>query len=85
MGEVALGVRMTGCAGYELISLAMGRRAAYISRLAPWDYAAGGVLIEELGLRMSNINGDPLKLAGRELFVAATPKAYENIMEIKNQ
>lgn len=83
MGEMALGVRMTGCAGYELIGLLMGRRAAYVSRLAPWDYAPGGVLIEELGLRMSNIEGHKLNLVDRELFVAATPKAYENIMEIK--
>ena len=39
MSERALGVRMTGCAGIELIALVLGQRAGYISNLAPWDYA----------------------------------------------
>lgn len=84
IGDLAMGVRMIGCAGYELIGLAMGRRNAYISRLAPWDYAPGGVLIEELGMKMSTITGASLKLDGRELFLAATPKTYEEILKIAN-
>ncbi len=82
IGDIAMGVRMSGCAGYELIDLALGRRVAYISRLAPWDYAPGGVLIEALGLKMSSITGDSLKLAGREVFLAGTPQAYEECLKL---
>ena len=49
MSERALGVRMTGCAGIELIALVLGQRAGYISNPAPWDYAPGGILMETLG------------------------------------
>jgi hypothetical protein len=53
MSERALGVRMTGCAGIELIALVLGQRAGYISNLSPWDYAPGGVLMETLGLKIA--------------------------------
>lgn len=84
IGKIAMGVRMTGCAGYELIDLALGRRVAYISRLAPWDYAPGGVLIEALGLTMSTIDGRALGLEEREIFLAGTQKAYDECLEIAN-
>jgi myo-inositol-1(or 4)-monophosphatase len=76
---------MTGCAGVELIALAKGQRAGYLSHLAPWDYAPGGVLLETLGLKMANIKGEPLSLNGRELFVGGTPKAFEELLAIVNQ
>ena len=60
MSERALGVRMTGCAGIELIALVLGQRAGYISNPAPWDYAPGGILMETLGLKMANITGEEL-------------------------
>lgn len=84
IGDIAMGVRMSGCAGYELIDLALGRRVAYISRLAPWDYAPGGVLIEALGLKMSNISGTALQLEGREVFLAGTPSAYAECLKLAN-
>lgn len=80
MGERSMGVRMSGCAGLELIGMITGRRVGYVSNLAPWDYAAGGVLIEALGMKMSNINGNPLKIDGRERFMAGTPQAYEEML-----
>ena len=44
------GTRSYGSAALELASVAAGRLDAYISlRLAPWDFAAGKILIEELG------------------------------------
>lgn len=84
IGQIAMGVRMTGCAGYELIDLALGRRVAYISRLAPWDYAPGGVLIEALGLEMSTIEGKALSLEKRDAFLAGTKKAYEECLRLAN-
>ncbi|WP_430609256.1 inositol monophosphatase family protein [Enterococcus sp. DIV0876] len=85
VSDRSLGIRMTGCAGFELIALIKGQRAAYISHLAPWDYAPGGVLLETLGLKMANIAGEPLTLSGRELFVGGTPKAFDELMDLMNQ
>lgn len=82
IGNMALGVRMSGCAGVELIALILGKRIGYISNLSPWDYAAGGVLLQTLGLKMSNISGDVLNLSDREFFVAGTPKAYEEMTRL---
>lgn len=85
VSDKALGIRMTGCAGVELIALVKGQRAAYLSNLAPWDYAPGGVLLETLGLKMANIHGDKLALDGRELFLAGTPRAFAELVQIANQ
>lgn len=85
MSERALGVRMTGCAGIELIALVLGQRAGYISNLAPWDYAPGGILMETLGLKMANITGEELALDGRELFIGGTPTAFQELLTIANQ
>lgn len=82
VGDIAMGVRMMGCAGMELIDVCLGRKVAYISNLAPWDYAPGGVLVEALGLRISHISGESLQLAGREFTIAATPKTYDEIMAL---
>lgn len=82
MGERSMGVRMSGCAGLELMDIALGKRIGYVSNLAPWDYAAGGVLLETLGMKMSNIYGEPLKFDGRERFIAGTPSAYEEMLAL---
>lgn len=82
MGKVALGVRMTGCAGVELSALILGKRIGYLTRLAPWDYAAAGVLLTTLGLKMSTVTGKPLNFKERELFLAGTPAAYEEMRNL---
>jgi myo-inositol-1(or 4)-monophosphatase len=67
------------------MGMALGRRVGYVSNLAPWDYAAGGVLIEALGMKMSHITGRKLKLDGRERFLAGTPSAYEEMLALSQQ
>ncbi|MDN6640167.1 MAG: inositol monophosphatase family protein [Tetragenococcus sp.] len=85
MAERSMGVRMSGCAGLELIDLIKGNHNAYVSTLAPWDYAAGSIMVEALGMKFSNINGSSLKFDGREHFIAATPTAYEEMMDLVAQ
>ncbi|MGX7196113.1 inositol monophosphatase family protein [Enterococcus olivae] len=85
MGDRSMGVRMSGCAGLELIDMALGKRIGYVSHLAPWDYAPGGVLIEALGMKMSSIYGETLKIDGRERFLAGTPAAYEEMLTLALQ
>ncbi|MHC5267964.1 inositol monophosphatase family protein [Enterococcus sp. LJL98] len=81
----SMGVRMSGCAGVELVHLVMGRRVGYISNLAPWDYAAGGVLLQTFGMKMSQLDGAPLNLNGRVPFLAATPTAYQQILAMTQE
>ena len=64
------------------MNLALGNRVAYISNLQPWDYAAGKIILETLGLRVTNIYGNDLKFNERELFIAATTLAHQRILEI---
>ncbi|AYW46819.1 inositol monophosphatase family protein [Tetragenococcus koreensis] len=85
MAERSMGVRMSGCAGLEMIALIRGKHNAYVSSLAPWDYAAGSVMLEALGIKFSNINGKMLKFDGREHYIAATPTAYEEMMRLAEQ
>ncbi|MGX7150609.1 inositol monophosphatase family protein [Enterococcus ureasiticus] len=81
IGHASMGIRVSGCAGVELIAMLKGNHIGYISNLSPWDYAAGLVLINEFGFKYSNIEGKPLAFDKREYFLAATPAAYTQIQE----
>lgn len=80
IGQTSMGIRVSGCAGIEFIALLKGNHLAYLSNLNPWDYAAGIVLLEELGGQYSTITGKNLSFNQREYFLAATPKAYRQIL-----
>ncbi|MFV0560309.1 MAG: inositol monophosphatase family protein [Enterococcus sp.] len=82
IGDQSIGIRVTGCAGLELIALLKGNRIGYLSKLSPWDYAAGAVLLNEFSMKYSNFEGGSLAFHGREFFVAATANAYKDIMEM---
>lgn len=56
-------VRIFG-AGYAMASVAAGRLDAYWEQSAkPWDVAAGALLVEEAGGRVTDGRGDPLDLS----------------------
>jgi len=75
--EKSMGVRITGSAGLEFISLFKGSIIGYISSLYPWDYAPGMVIAEELGFKASFLDGTAVDFKGRNFFIVATKKAYE--------
>jgi myo-inositol-1(or 4)-monophosphatase len=82
IGEESMGVRITGCAGLELIALLKGTQISYMSRLSPWDYAAGIILLNEFDMKFSTLDFNALSFKKREPFVAGTPAAYQRIKEI---
>lgn len=52
------GVRCGGAAAVDLVFVAAGRYDSYFEReLAPWDTAAGAVLVQEAGGRVSDFRG----------------------------
>lgn len=62
------GVRRGGAAVLDLAYLACGRLDAYWEmHLKPWDWAAGWLLVEEAGGRVTGLRGEPWSLASRDM------------------
>lgn len=77
----ARGTRSYGTAALEIIYVATGRVDAYISlRLAPWDYAGGAVIVEELGGIVTNLKGEKLDFLSKDSVFVAKPGLHEVIM-----
>jgi myo-inositol-1(or 4)-monophosphatase len=81
----SLGLRLVGSAGLETVEVAKGSIAAYIAtNLKPWDIAPGILFMEELGLKATQFNNEPLDLLKNNNIVFATPKAHDEIMKLMN-
>ena len=56
-------VRRMGCASLDLSFVACGRQDLYVEpALKPWDYAAGLLLVEEAGGKVTQPDGSPMTL-----------------------
>ncbi len=77
------GVRRGGAAAVDLAFVAAGRVDGYWERgLAPWDLAAGVVLVEQAGGRVSDYAGGPLGLTGGRVVASGTalhPRIVEGL------
>lgn len=82
IGEQSMGIRISGCAGLEMIAMLKGNHHAYISNLSPWDYAAGIVLLEAFGFQYSTPAGQPLKFSGREPIFIGNKQTYQQMLAI---
>lgn len=75
------GVRRAGAAALDLAYVAAGRCDGYWERgLAPWDLAAGVVLVEQAGGLVSSYRGDELDLSEGRL-IACAPALHREIRE----
>lgn len=75
------GTRSYGSAALELANIAAGRIDAYVTmRLAPWDYAAGCVLLNEVGGTYSTIEGKPVSFLENNSLVAGTSTLHKTII-----
>ncbi|KMM38815.1 inositol monophosphatase family protein [Guptibacillus hwajinpoensis] len=78
------GTRSYGSAAIEMAYVAAGRLDGYVSlRLAPWDFAAGKLLIEEAGGVCTTVDNKPINLldkntifVGNETFHSQVQKDY---------
>jgi len=74
-------IRCYGSAALEIAYVATGRLDAYITmRLSPWDFAAGKVIIEEVGGIMTDIKGEPLKILENSPVFVSKPSLHETIL-----
>ena len=59
----ALDLRRSGSAAIDLCSIAAGRAELYFElKLCPWDYAAGALIVEEAGGKVTTVEGTPITL-----------------------
>lgn len=82
VAEQAAGLRMYGSAGIELIHVITGQLGAYISRLKPWDLAAGRVFADELGLVVKTIDDKPLNVLSSNTVLVATKQVCHDIWRL---
>ena len=65
-------LRRTGTASLDLCYVAAGRAEGYLERdLKPWDIAAGVLLVQEAGGRVTGFTGAPLDLSRNNNVLAA--------------
>lgn len=80
--EATRGVRRFGSAAIDLALLADGRFTGFFETgLSPWDVAAGIVLIEEAGGRVSDFRGRPDVLFTGQI-VASNGPIHDEMLEI---
>jgi myo-inositol-1(or 4)-monophosphatase len=61
------GIRRAGAAALDLCWVACGRVDGYWEwRLKPWDVAAGKLIVEEAGGRLSDFSGNPFDIYGEQ-------------------
>lgn len=75
------GVRRAGSAALDLAYVAAGRFDGYWEfGLAPWDVAAGAVLVTEAGGRVTDLDGGEGHVFGRQI-VATNGRLHEALIE----
>ncbi len=76
------GVRRMGSAVLYFCYVAAGRLDGYWElRLGPWDAAAGALIVEEAGGRVTNLEGGPLDLE-RPAVVASNGVIHDEMLEV---
>lgn len=76
------GVRRTGSAALDLCYVADGRLDGFWEmHLWPWDTAAGSLIVEESGGRMSGFDGQPYELRRPEL-IASNGRIHEEMVGV---
>ena len=61
-----------GSVGFALCLVAEGKMAGYFHWAFPWDFAAGALIIEEAGGRVTDHTGKPLNWLAEDMRVLAT-------------
>jgi myo-inositol-1(or 4)-monophosphatase len=75
------GMRRMGSAAIDLAWVACGRFDAFFEyQLAPWDYGAGKLIIEEAGGRCSDRTGQPLEIESGHI-IATNPHLFEALLD----
>lgn len=83
--QEAVGLRMIGSAGLEAVEVALGRNGAYLAtKLMPWDFAAGKIIVEELGGVLCKVDGEPVNLFEPSSVMIANKGVYSELLDHLN-
>jgi myo-inositol-1(or 4)-monophosphatase len=78
--DLSHGVRRDGSAALDLSFVACGRLDGFWElKLAPWDMAAGTLLVQEAGGKITNVSGGPFDLNGKHV-VATNGKIHVELV-----
>ena len=81
-GKLTQGVRRFGSAALDICYVAAGRFDGFWElALKPWDVAVGGLIAEEAGARVSNMNNLPDYLSSPQSIIASAPGIHAKILE----
>lgn len=81
----AQGIRRFGSAALDLAWLASGRYDGFFELgLKPWDIAAGALLVEEAGGKVTNLDGTPLRLDAGQI-LAGPAQLHPELLSIAEQ
>jgi myo-inositol-1(or 4)-monophosphatase len=82
MNEVSQAVRRPGSAALDLASVACGRFDGFWERgLSSWDVAAGMLIVEEAGGKITNYAGGTTDMFSREI-VASNKKVHKELIKV---
>jgi myo-inositol-1(or 4)-monophosphatase len=85
LSKLTQGVRRLGSAALDLAYVAAGRFEGFWElSLKPWDVAAGGLICEEAGGRVTNVSGQTDYISPPQSIVATTPGIHDRILEELN-
>jgi myo-inositol-1(or 4)-monophosphatase len=77
------GVRRLGSAALDLCYVAAGRFDGFWElALKAWDVAAGGLICEEAGTRVTNVYGETDYISPPQSVIASAPGIYEQMLEV---
>jgi myo-inositol-1(or 4)-monophosphatase len=82
---ITRGMRRLGSTALDLCYVAAGRLDGYYERgIWAWDIAAGGLILEEAGGKVTDYRGDELNLEGREI-VASNGALHPAMTELTGE
>jgi len=82
LAKLTQGVRRLGSAALDLCYVAAGRFDGFWEMsLNPWDVAAGGLICEEAGAHVSNMDGAGDYISPPQSVVACTPGIHTRMLD----
>ena len=77
-----IGIRRFGSAALDLCNVACGRVSGFWEfTLSPWDFAAGKLIVEEAGGKVTDRSGKPVGLE-KSFIVASNSKIHSKMLSI---
>lgn len=76
-------LRFLGSSASDALRVVEGKNGAFISpESEPWDRAPYALIANELGLHMSQFNGEPTTNIGNESFFFGTKQIFEDVYDV---